>query len=139
MPISDFFPMVSILGNYNSGMEDWEFNNQDEWTINWTVYDASAMGASPTINSIACGALIDTFTDLSEENRQAMKDEIVLPSLCPDITSFQLEGDSLRGSQSFNVEVIPVNSSTAADAPINNTIIISSAISRYFEPDEYLE
>ena len=89
------------------------------------------------MDSIDCEELIDTFTELADADRQAMKDEIVFPSLCPNTTSITLEGNSISGFANFELNLVPFNLSSTG--VVDNSMVISSVISRYFEAEEYVE
>ena len=64
-----------------------------------------------------------------------MKDEIVFPSLCPNTTSITLEGNSISGAAFFELNLVPIDLTSGNF--VDNTMVISSVISRYFEADEW--
>ena len=93
-----------------------------------------------TINSIGCWTLIDTFTQLSEANRQAMKDELDEGIQCPNTTHIDVKGNSLtQGGAKFEVTVKPSAYGLAQGILDQINTVMSTAITRYFEPDEYRE
>ena len=81
MSTTDFLPSIVIGSRVNKG--DWTYNNMTAFELVWTQsYEDESLNTNPA--KINCWDLIDKFTELSEENRQAMKDEVLEISICPD-------------------------------------------------------
>ena len=55
--------------------------------------------------TITCWDLIDTFTELSGANREAMKDETSAESLCPNTKQIEIQGVDAFVGTSFTLEV----------------------------------
>lgn len=67
-----------------------------------------------------------------------MKSELLVPAFCPNVTDIQLQGPELNGDYSFRVRIfLKTDQSTAADNPVNHSVIVSGQMTRYFEPDEF--
>ena len=80
------------------------------WDINWTqVYNQQGSKEEKTtpIDSIDCHVLIDTFTDLSEADREAMKAELHTGFMCPDTTNMDIQGNAIEGSANVKLEISP--------------------------------
>ena len=90
MPLRVFLPTFAVYSIDTS--TDWStrFNPEELFIAYWKkdgAYD---------VNTVLCDKLVDSWTDLSEGHRKAIKDEFVVadyPSLqlmCPNITDFEL-------------------------------------------------
>ena len=65
-----------------------------------------------------------------------MKSELEFFTLCPNITEIKIQGDILNGNADLTAYVIPTE--TGFDK-IDDTIVVSSTMTRYFQPEEYQE
>ena len=66
-----------------------------------------------------------------------MIDELDDPfMLCPNTKQIDIEGNEYFGSSYFSVYVEPTEHGAKLDV-LNNTIIFTGAMTRYFEPEEY--
>lgn len=86
MPTTDFLPTVSILSNY-ADRANWSFNDPENWEVEFSQYIGSE---KIVLNSVNCKDLIDSFTQLSAADREAMKEEIALPAMCPEVSQIVL-------------------------------------------------
>ena len=66
-----------------------------------------------------------------------MKEKIVFPSLCPNTTSIALNGNSKSGIANFELNLVPIDRTPSG--VVDNSMVISSVVSRYFDADEYVE
>ena len=77
------------------------------------------------------------MTDISDDEKESMIAEMQLPMVCPNTTQFIIEG-----TQIFETTYFEILLSLKEDADLSileNTIIMSSYQSRYFNAEYYNE
>ena len=90
MPLNVFLPTFAVISIDTSF--DWaiKFNPEELFIAYWKKdgkYD---------VQTVMCDDLVDSWTDLSEGHRKAIKDEFVVADypkmqlMCPNITEFEL-------------------------------------------------
>ena len=85
---------------------------------------------------VYCEELVQRL-DISEGEKQSMLKEMAIPMICPNTTEIILEGTGLFGSTFFEVTI--ELSDTADPSILDNTIILNSSQSRYFNAESYVE
>ena len=84
MSTTDFLPAIAV---FSLNLETGEFSHSDPayWNFNWQQSFLVDNDYTETpVDSIECLTLIDSFTELSEANRQAMKNELDDGIQCPN-------------------------------------------------------
>ena len=61
-------------------------------------------------NSILCEDLIKRMSDISEDEKSAMIDEVVINQYkCPNVTAIDVQGSTWDGKEKFVLTVTPKN------------------------------
>ena len=59
-------------------------------------------------NSILCEDLIKRMSDISEDEKSAMIDEVVINQYqCPNVTAIEVQGSATNGNEKFVLTVTP--------------------------------
>ena len=140
MSTTDFLPAIAV---FTIDIETGEFSpsSSANWNFNWSQsnYSDGEFHETP-IDSIECWMLIDSFTELSEADRQAMKDELSEDVSCPNTTHIDLSVARTIGvSAGFKLDVEPSHYGKEQGVMDKYNVMVSTAITRYFDPEEFDE
>ena len=138
MSTTDFLPAVFVFSiDMQTGQG--AISSAENWNFKWSqAEDTDGTGKKKTpIDSIDCWTLIDTFTELSEADREAMKAELVDGISCPNTKQIKVEGNFLTGSANFNLGVSVSEYGKEHGITNNYNIVFSLAFSRYFSAEEF--
>ena len=92
IPTSNFLPTfytrrTEITGNV--------FNDEDLLYWRFIVGEVPALIIAEVIPAVNCASLIESFTDLEDDEKKSMIDALIEPKhqLCPNMTSFKVQGN----------------------------------------------
>ena len=119
---------------------DDKFAYNDDENFYWEIVQVNSTTGEEgvIINTISCLELINSWTHLSYSDRQALIRELTEPEymLCPDVDYMQVQNSAYEEDSSyFYLEISKTDSSTKDI--VDGTVLTQSAISRYFNPEEY--
>ena len=137
IPTQTYIPMFAITTQDPSQAR--ALYNDREY-FSWQFNQIEIIGKthiSTPIEAVKCNDLINSWTDLSEDERNDLKDELFYQNsmICPNTTTLQVRGE-IFSELAFELQV------NATDAAIEQGIIgqssvYSAAIGRYFSVDQY--
>ena len=88
IPLRNFLPNFAVT-TINIDQEIFDVNNSTNWYWFWTIDGKERHD----VESVSCKSLINTWTDLKDEERSSLIDELYGPfMLCPNLTEFYVEG-----------------------------------------------
>ena len=92
IPTSNFLPTFYTL---RVGLNEIKYNDEDLFELKFYVKDNSDGFFDKEVPVVNCADLIESFTDLKDDEKKSMIDALVVPKhqLCPNITSFRVQGN----------------------------------------------
>ena len=84
--------------------------------------------------------MIKNWTDISEDEKNALLDEIQYPdyTLCPDVTSMIIHGGEGNNTTNFWLDIYAKNEDVFEDKT-DCAMVCVAEISRYFNVQDYLD
>ena len=76
-------------------LTEFKFNDEDLFEWKFLLHDSDDGLLDKEVPVVNCADLIESFTDLKDDEKKSMIDTLVLPKyqLCPNITSFRIQGN----------------------------------------------
>ena len=104
------------------------------WQVNSTYPDGHV------IDTILCADLINSWTDLSEGERDSLLEEIIYPEymLCPNTESIYVEGAGYEPNSTYFNLAVWAWEDTPSEI-IGETVMVRTDVSRYFNAKQYEE
>jgi len=101
IPIEDFLPSITVCDDFNEAVFDMSqehCNDAEHWKVIFRGHNSD--GTTDDHLAIDCLELVDSWTDMSEEERTSLKAEFLIKGqLCPNITSMTIKGSILSGTR----------------------------------------
>ena len=135
VPTTSFLPTVAIA-RLDDDFKLFDFNNLDDWLIQFTMNWSN--GTYIELPSINCSDLINSWTSITEEEKAEFINELAFKNqmLCPNTTSFFVEGTDYGEA---NLDVIIISNPDISESALINSVVLTSDITRYFNPQHYSE
>ena len=96
IPVQRFLPTFAIITVVDDESEEGkkDFNNPNWFTWNVTQHTEDGPSDGVLIDTVLCENLINSWTDITEDERDSFLRELVFPEkmLCPNTTGFSVEG-----------------------------------------------
>ena len=142
IPFSTFLPTFILIDNGQCVEKFWgndtTYNSNDLWKFEYNQEDSN--GVRNKIPAVNCYDMIQKWTDISENEKTALLNEIKYPddTLCPNVTSMMIYGGEGSDTASFWLAVYAQDEDVYENKADCGMIYVAD-ISRYFNVDEYLD